>query len=543
MFVFQEHLKNEQLSLTPESPGRLTSFEQGTLSASGNNGTQLDTVSSPTSSQSWQLDALGNWSSVTSNGTTGTNGTTNRLFNAQNQTINATGLPEPGYDRNGNTTSDNGQILVYDAWNRLVAVEDGTNGDAPLASYSYDALGRRITETYTATGATNHLYYDSAGQVIEERQNGTAASNVSQQYVWSLAYVNAMVLRDNFTGVNPSRLYALQDANYDTVALVNTSGTVMERYDYTPYGTVTVLNPNGNPVSGNTSAFGWRYLFQGGRVDTVTGWYGFMNRDYIPAEGRWAERDPLGLEAGDPNLFRYEGSSPTDALDPSGLEKITLEYNAFIQGKPGVLLPDPSPFGGPFGWYVFTDERTFGEVGTSRQYVKVEIDTDTLGVNAQDPKCDPSHTVQKNIFTGQFGPVLEKTTIPDVVPNNPGYKYRHRRVAYAYNAFYASYDNIKGSYPFSAFAPNIDMGITYRVKKNYDGSVDITFRGYHNLFPYYEVVLQREDGSRQVLWKYDASRQYSGPGMVNLRLTNEFRSGIRLKDLKPTKPQNCIPRK
>ena len=104
---------------------------------------------------------------------------------------------------------------------------------------------------------TDHLYYSADGQVIEERQNGTAAADVTHQYVWSLAYVNALVLRDTYQDgvlVPADRLYAQQDANYDTTALVNTSGTVVERYTYSADGVVTVLDASGTPVPSNTSA-------------------------------------------------------------------------------------------------------------------------------------------------------------------------------------------------------------------------------------------------------------------------------------------------
>ena len=189
-----------------------------------------------------------------------------------------------------------------------------------MASYAYDALGRRITET-DGSGSTDHLYYSPQWQVIEERQGGTAASDVSYQYVWGAGGVDQLVLRDTYTGgtiVPASRLYAQWDANGDVTALVNTSGTVVERYLYDPYGSVTVTDANWNPLAGNASADAWRYLFQGGRLDTATGWYNFRNRDLIPSEGRWAERDPLGLAAGDANVYEYEGSHPVDAADPSG---------------------------------------------------------------------------------------------------------------------------------------------------------------------------------------------------------------------------------
>src|SRR5437588_1624674 len=93
----------------------------------------------------------------------------------------------PTYDAAGNVTQDandgtNGvRRYVFDAWNRLVKVLDST-GTITLASYRYDALGRRIQ--VIQGGVTTDLYYDTAGRVIEERVNGT----ITRQYVWGLGY-------------------------------------------------------------------------------------------------------------------------------------------------------------------------------------------------------------------------------------------------------------------------------------------------------------------------------------------------------------------
>jgi RHS repeat-associated protein len=119
--------------------------------------------------------------------------------------------------------------------------------------------------------------------------------------------------------VKTQRLYAQWNADASVTALVNTSGQVQERYLYDPYGSVTVTDASWNPRSGNQSSFGWRYLFQGGRLDTTTGWYDFRNRDLIPSEGRWAQRDPLGFGAGDLNLYRDTFNSPETYTDPAGL--------------------------------------------------------------------------------------------------------------------------------------------------------------------------------------------------------------------------------
>ncbi len=42
---------------------------------------------------------------------------------------------------------------------------------------------------------------------------------------------------------------------------------------------------------------------------------------YNPTIGRWISEDPIGFQAADPNLFRYVVNSPTNYMDPSGLEK------------------------------------------------------------------------------------------------------------------------------------------------------------------------------------------------------------------------------
>src|SRR2546421_515233 len=45
---------------------------------------------------------------------------------------------------------------------------------------------------------------------------------------------------------------------------------------------------------------------------------------YDPKTGRWISQDPLGFTAGDTNLYRYVGNSPTNATDPRGLEPLPL---------------------------------------------------------------------------------------------------------------------------------------------------------------------------------------------------------------------------
>src|SRR5262249_52662815 len=134
-------------------------------------------------SQSWALDAPGNFSSVTTNGVP-----QNRTHNAQNE-VTTVGSAALQFDNNGNLTRDEqGRELKYDAWNRLVQVWQGAQ---LLVTHSYDGLGRRVTET-PAGQPTRQLYYSAAWQVVEERENG----QVVAQNVWSPVYVDALIERD-----------------------------------------------------------------------------------------------------------------------------------------------------------------------------------------------------------------------------------------------------------------------------------------------------------------------------------------------------------
>jgi RHS repeat-associated protein len=90
---------------------------------------------------------------------------------------------------------------------------------------------------------------------------------------------------------------------------------------------VTVLDANWNQRAG--SQYAWRYLFQGGRYDPATGYYHFGARDYSPSLGSWLEQDPLGLGAGDNNLYQFAGGDPTNLTDPSGLKPNDNLYAAW----------------------------------------------------------------------------------------------------------------------------------------------------------------------------------------------------------------------
>jgi RHS repeat-associated protein len=98
----------------------------------------------------------------------------------------------------------------------------------------------------------------------------------------------------------------LSDALGSTVAEVNEGHSIAASYTYSPYGEMAVAGAGG-PV-GFT-----------GRSQDNSGLYNLRARYYNPQTARFISHDPLGLAAGDTNLYRYVANDPLGFVDPLGL--------------------------------------------------------------------------------------------------------------------------------------------------------------------------------------------------------------------------------
>ncbi|MBY0371054.1 hypothetical protein K2X33_10230, partial [bacterium] len=243
-------------------------------------------------------------------------------------------------DNNGNLTTDQtGKQYVYDAWQRVVTVKNA--GGATIQSFTYDALGRRITEN---SGTATDLYYNDRWQVIEERVGGTHRAS----YVWDPTAVDRLInrLRDtDANGTLDESLWPLYDAQGNVTALVNNAGAVQERYVYDPYGVPSVYDASWN--TRGSSSYGWVYLHQGLRYDTVSLTYDNRERLLSPALGRFLQEDPIGLAAGT-NVYAYVNGNPTNLTDPSGLQSYG-GYPSYPGGGHGPY--GGSPGGGHYNGY------------------------------------------------------------------------------------------------------------------------------------------------------------------------------------------------
>jgi len=170
------------------------------------------------------------------------------------------------------------------------------------------------------------FYYNDQWQVLEERVGSSTSAD--KQYIYHPHYVDAIAIRVNSSGKH----HYLQDANFNVTSVTDNSGTMVERYSYSPYGEVTVLNNNFTEDVGNQSDIDNDYLYTGRRRDPETGLHLNRNRFYASHLGRWVNRDPIGYIGSPWNLYEYVNSTPVISLDPSG------RAAAVIGGGGGALL-------------------------------------------------------------------------------------------------------------------------------------------------------------------------------------------------------------
>ena len=263
----------------------------------------------PNSSQQWQLDPLGNWSTWVSNGVVQV-----RSHNDANE-ITAILTNSISYDANGNIQNDGAYTYAYDEENRLTRAIRNTDS-AVVGQYQYDALGRRVQKITDAGGvsAVTCYFYDGA-QILEE-QNDSGVMQATYTYG---NYVDE-VLTMSRAG---QTFYYSQNSLCSVAAITDSNGGAVERYNYEPYGLVSASDGLGNLLSPNSwgtphSAVGNPYLFTGRQLDEETGLYSYRARHYESMKGRFFQRDPLGYVAG-MNVYEYVGSNPANLLDPFGL--------------------------------------------------------------------------------------------------------------------------------------------------------------------------------------------------------------------------------
>jgi hypothetical protein len=183
--LFERHLHAESRShLYPayDSPDRLLQYQRGVLATGGASITTPITLPNTDTQRAYALDGNGNWNNTGYTPVGGAPTTEYRRHNYLNQITrfgttpvlydhgNNAASPDPNVQvrGNGNIVDDGTRTYQYDALNRLIQVYRKSDG-LLIATYTYDALGRRTSKTVTNGGLTGtvpngtwHYLYDGA---------------------------------------------------------------------------------------------------------------------------------------------------------------------------------------------------------------------------------------------------------------------------------------------------------------------------------------------------------------------------------------------
>ena len=276
---------------------RLTEFRRGVANNSG-------VIPNPLKQVQYALDALGNRTTVTANGTTTTysHNNMNAYTTVGNETLQ--------YDGNGNMLSDGSHTYQYNYRNRMIGVDNGTT-----STYQYDALDRRISKT-TATDTI--LFFYRGVQCIEEL-HANIPSGEGQGWVshTTVSYIYGTAIDDILSMHRNSQNYYYHKNHLGSVmAITDSMGAIVETYDYDPYGTPNIYNAAGSEII--VSNIGNTILFTGREYDYETELYYFRARALHSVLGRFIQHDPLNYIDG-MNMYSYVLNNPIKKTDRFGM--------------------------------------------------------------------------------------------------------------------------------------------------------------------------------------------------------------------------------
>jgi RHS repeat-associated protein len=270
----------------------------------------------------------------------------------------------------------------WDNRSRLVSVKDyATSGGAQTqeVDYTYDVFNRLITRVFTPySGGNPQTASIVQSELVYDGNNVVLAFNVNQaltdRYLWGPA-VDQILADEQYSATATQmptaagNLFEVLGDNEWNVrdVLSASSGSIQGHFVYDAFGK---LMPS--PASTGTPI---RFMHNGTFYDAATGleYHGAngTGRWYNAGIQRWMSEDPNGL-APDPNPYRYCNNSPTNFVDPSGLNppgqpQATIGF-VLDSGRgrlpKGGLPPLPAPQGPqPHLAPPWTDKKNWGFPG------------------------------------------------------------------------------------------------------------------------------------------------------------------------------------
>lgn len=228
------------------------------------------------------------------------------------------------YDADGNLVrhervGGGGSVSEY-FWSTLGELDSARTNGVTVARFGYDGFGRRVrkstssaTRTYLHDGAELLVELDGAGSRVAEYTYYPGVDQPHSVRRWS--------------GGTSATYYFATDHPGNVVGLIDGSNRLVNRYKYTPRGTLEAAREEVE----NNLRFGAR------EHDAETGLYYNRARYYDASLARFISEDPSGF-AGGANLYTFASNDPMNRRDPFGLKDdcTTIEVKVNVDGKPRI---------------------------------------------------------------------------------------------------------------------------------------------------------------------------------------------------------------
>lgn len=202
------------------------------------------------------------------------------------------------YSTDGNLTNDGTYKYEFNSERMMTRARNaGTN--AIIADYLYDP-GLRQRQKNVGGVKTNY-YYAGFQRLADYDGSAGTPGTLLNRYVYGSG-LDEVLIQITAGG---TKTYYHSNHQGSVIATTNSSGAVLNRYSYGPFGESAAL-------------VGTTHGYTGQRFDAETGLYYYKMRQFLPKLGRFLQADPIGM-AGGMNLYAYVGNSPLRASDSMGL--------------------------------------------------------------------------------------------------------------------------------------------------------------------------------------------------------------------------------
>ncbi len=275
----------------------------------------------PGYTKEYWVDGVGNWLATKEDPLTGSSTIASEYRNSVDERNHYTTFNGQRMERDfvGNRTVGLDQrTYQYDGFDRLIAVfENGVE----LATYEYYADHRRARKS----GVNSENYLFDGNRLLEIWDDGQAG--LKRWFIYGLGQLR-VTRYGRYEGGQPVEYLLGEDGTGSTTVLYDTSGQVVERYDYNAHGEVTFQDASRAAYAEQESQYDSHFLYAGYLYEPEVAHYWLKFRIYDPETGRFLTTDPIGVW-GDSNNFGngygYCGFNPINGKDYLGLDESYFE--------------------------------------------------------------------------------------------------------------------------------------------------------------------------------------------------------------------------